>query len=156
MFPVNLLLTQPTNDPFASPKIILPLHRMTTPVTGELCSGHSRFYFACVGRGWFFISKEKSAKPIVDNGEPTIGIRREEWRENCNFRRRGCDYSAGALKEDTQIFITKIADGPVTDLYKIEPEGLKFLKPITLEIPYKESGLKYNETPEDIDLNIGF
>ena len=89
----------------------------------------------------FSYRKKNPQNPIVDNGEPTIGIRREEWRENCNFRRRGCDYSAGALKEDTQIFITKIADGPVTDLYKIEPEGLNSWNLLLWKFLTKKAGL---------------
>lgn len=46
---------------------------------------------------------------------------------------------ARALVVDTEIFIEKTAEGEVTDLYEIKPHGLKFLKPATLEVPYKSS-----------------
>lgn len=56
----------------------------------------------------------------------------------------------GALSQDTEINITKIADGEVTDLYQLKPDGLKFLKPVTVVIPYKESGLMKGEKPGNI------
>lgn len=59
---------------------------------------------------------------------------------------------AGALTRDTKIEIEWVASGRVTDLYHLKPDGLKFLKPVTVAIPYKESGLAEEETPYDIDL----
>lgn len=144
---------QPANDPFASPD-----NYPTAPAYED--SGDGRAYIvaivvfillvlAAVG---FSYRNKKANNPIVDDGVPTVGISAEKGGKIVTFDGAVVTIPAGALKEDTQIFITKIADGPITDLYKIEPEGLKFLKPVTLEIPYKESGLKYNETPEDINL----
>ncbi|MFA6521907.1 MAG: hypothetical protein WCT53_06025 [Candidatus Gracilibacteria bacterium] len=60
---------------------------------------------------------------------------------------------ADALAEDTKIEIEKVKEGTVTDLFYFKPHGLKFLKPVTVVIPYKESGLKEGETPYNIKLN---
>lgn len=59
---------------------------------------------------------------------------------------------AGALSQDTKLEILKVENGEVTDLYELKPMGLKFAKPVTLEIPYKQSGLKKDETPYHIIL----
>lgn len=144
---------QPTNDPFASPE-----NYPTAPSDDDTGDGRAYvvaivvFILLVLAAVGFSYRKKNPQNPIVDNDEPTIGISAKNGGKIVTFDGAVVTIPAGALKEDTQIFITKIADGPVTDLYKIEPEGLKFLKPITLEIPYKESGLKYNETPNDIDL----
>lgn len=58
----------------------------------------------------------------------------------------------GALEKDTEIKIEKTASGEVTDQFRLLPEGLRFLKPVTLAIPYKESGLK-GQSPDKIMLN---
>lgn len=63
---------------------------------------------------------------------------------------------AFALPKDTKIEIERVSAGEVTDLYHFKPDGLKFLKPVTLVIPYKESGLREGETPYDIDLEYWF
>lgn len=63
---------------------------------------------------------------------------------------------AGALVKDKRIEIERIAIGEVTDLFRLKPEGLKFLKPVTIAIPYKESGLKSWEQPEDIILEYWY
>ncbi len=62
----------------------------------------------------------------------------------------------GALAKDKKIEIERVAIGDVTDLFRLKPEGLKFLKPVTVAIPYKESGLKSREEPEDILLEYWF
>lgn len=59
---------------------------------------------------------------------------------------------AGALNEDKEISVMQIAKGSVTNRYQFVPKGLKFLKPVTVKIPYKENGLKMGETPYDIKL----
>lgn len=46
----------------------------------------------------------------------------------------------GALSQDTRLEISKVRDGDVTDLFELKPLGQKFLKPVTVEIPYKKSG----------------
>lgn len=46
----------------------------------------------------------------------------------------------GALSQDTRLEIVKVTDGDVTDLFELKPLGQKFLKPVTVEIPYKKSG----------------
>lgn len=56
----------------------------------------------------------------------------------------------GALTSDMEIFIKRIAEGvagAATDLYFLEPHGYKFLKPVTIIIPYKKnpSRLKYTQ-----------
>lgn len=61
---------------------------------------------------------------------------------------------AGALEKDTRIEATKVADGPVTDRFHLKPDGLHFLKPVTVLLPYKERGLEPGETPYDIILNV--
>lgn len=60
---------------------------------------------------------------------------------------------SGALVQDTEIKVERVAAGPVTDLYRLMPDGLKFLKPVTARIPYKESGLRRGRTPRDIVLD---
>lgn len=62
----------------------------------------------------------------------------------------------GALPKDTVIKIEKVENGPVTDLYHLTPDGYEFLKPVTVVVPYKESGLGKNETPYDILLDYWF
>ena len=62
----------------------------------------------------------------------------------------------GALAQDTRIEIEKVAYGPITDRYHLKPDGLKFLKPVTLAIPYKEGGLNEGLTPYDIELGYWF
>ncbi|GEM_PF-4972011 len=62
----------------------------------------------------------------------------------------------GALVKDKRIEIERVAIGDITDMYRLKPEGLKFSKPVTVAIPYKESGLKSWETPEDIILEYWF
>lgn len=62
----------------------------------------------------------------------------------------------GALANDKKIEIERVAIGDVTDLFRLKPEGLKFLKPVTVAIPYKERGLESWETPEDILLEYWF
>jgi hypothetical protein len=47
---------------------------------------------------------------------------------------------AGALSQDTRLEILKVRDGEATDLFELKPLGQKFLKPVTVEIPYKKSG----------------
>lgn len=47
---------------------------------------------------------------------------------------------AGAFAEDTKLEISKVREGDVTDLFELKPLGQKFLKPVTVEIPYKKSG----------------
>lgn len=49
---------------------------------------------------------------------------------------------AGALAQDTEIKIERVALGEVTDLFHLLPDGLRFLKPVTLKIPYKKDALK--------------
>lgn len=61
-----------------------------------------------------------------------------------------------ALTKDTKIEIERVSAGSVTDLYHLKPDGLKFLKPVTVVIPYKESGLAGSQTPNDIDLEYWF
>lgn len=63
---------------------------------------------------------------------------------------------AGALEKDTKISVAWVASGRVTDEYHLMPDGLTFKKPITVTIPYKESGLAKNETPQDIQLEYWF
>lgn len=46
----------------------------------------------------------------------------------------------GAFAEDTKLEISKVREGDVTDLFELKPLGQKFLKPVTVEIPYKKSG----------------
>jgi len=46
----------------------------------------------------------------------------------------------GALLQDTRLEISKVSDGDATDLFELKPLGQKFLKPVTVEIPYKKSG----------------
>ncbi|MEK9133107.1 MAG: hypothetical protein AAB606_05390 [Patescibacteria group bacterium] len=58
----------------------------------------------------------------------------------------------GALARDERIEIEKVADGEVTDLYYFKPHGLKFLKRITVVLPYKEEGLK-GQSPYSIELD---
>lgn len=60
----------------------------------------------------------------------------------------------GALREDVEIEIERVKKGTVTDLYHFKPEGLKFLIPVTVVIPYKESGLAPGQTPHDIKLGF--
>lgn len=62
----------------------------------------------------------------------------------------------GALPKDTIIKMEKVEEGPVTDLYHLMPDGYEFLKPVTVVVPYKESGLRQSETPYDILLNYWF
>ncbi|MBI2638642.1 hypothetical protein HYW83_03570 [Candidatus Peregrinibacteria bacterium] len=62
----------------------------------------------------------------------------------------------GALAKDKKIEIERVAIGDVTDLFWLKPEGLKFLKPVTVAIPYKERGLKSWEEPGDISLQYWF
>jgi hypothetical protein len=63
---------------------------------------------------------------------------------------------AGALSKDKKIEIERVASGAVTDLYRLKPEGLKFLKPVAVAIPYKKGGLKSGEEPKDILLEYWF
>lgn len=63
---------------------------------------------------------------------------------------------AGALAQDSKITISWIKSGAVTDLYQLKPEGLTLKKPVTFVIPYKETGLKKGETPQDIELELWF
>lgn len=57
-----------------------------------------------------------------------------------------------ALREDTLIEIERIPTGGVTDLYHIKPDGLKFLRPVTLIIPYDEGELAAGESADEIQL----
>lgn len=59
---------------------------------------------------------------------------------------------AGALEKDEEISVAQIAKGSVTNRYQFSPKGLKFLRPVTVKIPYKKNGLKIGETPYDIKL----
>lgn len=59
---------------------------------------------------------------------------------------------SGALAADTIIEIVRAEAGEVTDRFELKPSGLKFLKPVTVVIPYKPAGLKAGETPRDINL----
>lgn len=58
----------------------------------------------------------------------------------------------GALGKDTIIEIERVESGSVTDLYHLKPDGLKFLKPVTVAIAYKASGLLPGQMPSDIRL----
>lgn len=62
----------------------------------------------------------------------------------------------GALSSDTELGITKVSSGTVTNMYHLTPEGLNFLKPVTVVIPYKETGLQEGESPHDIQLEYWF
>lgn len=57
-----------------------------------------------------------------------------------------------ALAEDTIIEIVRAEEGEITDRFELKPSGLKFLKPVTVVIPYKPDGLKTYETPRNINL----
>ncbi|MEK7523862.1 MAG: hypothetical protein AAB588_02410, partial [Patescibacteria group bacterium] len=62
----------------------------------------------------------------------------------------------GALPQDMRIEIERVSIGRVTDLYHLKPDGLRFLKPIMLAIPYKPAGLYEGETPYDIILKYWY
>lgn len=63
---------------------------------------------------------------------------------------------SGALSTDTRIEIEKVAEGSLTDLYHLKPDGLRFLRPVTIVIPYKESGLRPGQSPTAIQLKYWF
>lgn len=56
---------------------------------------------------------------------------------------------AGALQKNKRIEIERVTQGPVTDQFHLKPDGTKFLKPVTVAIPYKGE-------PEDILLEYWF
>lgn len=98
---------------------------------------------------WFFMKGEKPATepfaPIVVE-EKVISYTDDEGKVVEII------VPSGALKEDIKIEVKKIANGAVTNKYQFTPKGLKFLRPVTIKIPYKENGFKKGETPRDIKL----
>lgn len=60
---------------------------------------------------------------------------------------------ARALKEDTEILIERVAKSGIVDSYLFLPEDLKFLKPVTISILYKEEGLE-GKKPQEIMLTL--
>lgn len=116
---------------------------------------------ALIGTGtWYYLSRDRDQK-TEQNGQ------KEEVKRDPNLiaAREGGKVifsgfeiiiPPGALPQDTKIEIEKAAYGAITDRYRVKPDGLKFLKPVTLVIPYKESGLREGETPYDIRLGYWF
>lgn len=106
--------------------------------------------FAGVGVWYFFL--RDSGMPLL---LPTPGPQEEPERElNLIVATLGgkivmsdgasITIPAGALSQDTKLEILKVENGEVTDLYELKPTGLKFAKPVTIEIPYKQSGSPYH------------
>ncbi|MBI5412913.1 hypothetical protein HZA42_01015 [Candidatus Peregrinibacteria bacterium] len=120
---------------------------------------------ALIGGGvWYYLYKKgnKDAPKI----EPPAKVEQSEKSPNLISAANGGritlpDGAAvvvppGALDKDTIIKMEKVEEGPVTDLYHLMPDGYEFLHPVTVIVPYKESGLAQSETPYDILLNYWF
>ena len=98
---------------------------------------------------WFFMN---GGKPATEPSAPVVSEEKVISYTDDEGRIVEIIVPLGALKEDVKIEVEKIANGAVTDKYQFTPKGLKFLRPVTVKIPYKENGLKKGETPHDIKL----
>lgn len=58
----------------------------------------------------------------------------------------------GALASDARLSITRVSEGDVMSLYKLEPEGLAFKKPVTVEMPYNAKKLPAGTGPYDLQV----
>lgn len=96
--------------------------------------------------GIFLFVFRKNDTLVSESPEGTSTIPfNEKGNENLILAREGGTVSgdgayvvipAGALAQDTLITIRRIAAGEITNTYLLEPEGLKFLKPVTVVFPY--------------------
>ena len=172
------------NDPFAEQEQPVPPMEDDDAMQGEknACVIIVLVFIALVLAGvgiWYFLTHRFKSQPVKETATKTEEKKVETpagetavLKKNTNlisaenggtatYRDRDggtvvVAIPAGALSQDTLIEISQVAEGRVTNRYHFKPDGLAFLKPVTITIPYKESGLRTNETPEDIKLSYWF
>lgn len=167
----------PMNDPFAEQEQPAPVTEDDDALQGEknACVIIVLVFVALILAGmgiWYFLTHRSKSKPVKEATPPAVTATTPVLQKNTNlislenggvamYRDRdggmvSVSIPAGALERDTLIEITMVATGRVTNRYHFKPDGLVFLKPVTIAIPYKEYGLRAGETPEDIRLSYWF
>ena len=111
-----------------------------------------------VGGAVYLISRGDDANDKTDGTEQS----EEETPENAVSAEDGGEVETefgvriivpeNALEKDTVLEVERVAAGDVIDVYHFRPEGLKFLKPVEIVIPYNEDAFEEGETPETIKL----
>lgn len=105
--------------------------------------------------GWVFFQDEPAPLPQalqVRDYEKIIGMKggKVELSDGASIV-----IPEGALDRDILVSMEKVAEGRVTDLYHMQPDFLKFIKPVLVSLPYHAENLSLEETPFEIRLYIG-
>lgn len=105
--------------------------------------------------GWVFFQDEPTpltqALPVRDY-EKIIGMKGGEVKLSDGA---SIVIPEGALDRDILVSMEKVAEGRVTDLYHMQPDFLKFIKPVLVSLPYHAENLSLEETPFEIRLYTG-
>jgi hypothetical protein len=146
--------------------IFLPSSGEPTPVDTEKPSYMWKFIVGIVvllailgGAIWFFLRDDKP-----NNEPPTLTGKNDKIVSQVISAKNGGTLTnkyggkviipPGALSKDTEISMTLVDQGTVTDMYHLEPDGLKFLRPVTVVLPFKTEGLKKGQTAANIKIEF--
>lgn len=113
--------------------------------------------FGLVYFGWVFFQDEPTSTSLpqalsIRNHEKIIGKKGGEVQLSDGA---SIVIPEGALDRDILVSMEKITEGRVTDLYHMQPDFVRFIKPVLVSIPYHAENLSIEETPFEITLYTG-